>query len=358
MTGMPVRVRPEEAYSSFCSVDVRHQFCAGPDHAFAGLVFTPGAATGSRLREWGVLFRQRRDGFDLICDSGRWNALEALVAAIAASAPGGLPANLADSLLGPPLLFFAALADPLFLNFTDLPVDHSIGAPTLWLSNRDAAADGPDSYRLTVDWKGLPDPPAGPPPSSASPSDILSSDFRIEGGTWAATGRDMLLGTEELARLRDPVAHRPFAVLAIFPSGAGEGAEPVRIGPQGSSVRQVRYAIPFAARASYWRYVVACRSGELAGEDYAVVDPVTEEPSGFEPGPPVTLPDGRTAITLVSPELRFTARRPTAQLALQRLSGTPQRRRIVIPRLPAPGPDTPVASTAPGKLYSDIYVFV
>lgn len=348
--------RPEAALSIYCSVHVRHQFCAGPDQAFAGLSFAPGAETASRLHELGVLFRSRADGFDLICDGERWKALQSLLAAITSSAPGGLPAGLADTLLGPPLLFVATLADPLFFNFTDVPVDASIGAPTLWLSNRDSAADGP-GYRLTIDWSGPAPSPADAPPS-ASPSEILRSEFGVERNPWAATDRDVLRGTREAERLRKSESDRPFAVLAIFPCGAGEGAEPVRLGPQGNSARRVSYVIPFPARTSRWRYIVADRSGDFAAEDYAIVDPTTGEAADFKPGPAVILPDGRSAFSFVGSEPRPTLRRPSAMLALQRLSGTPARRRIVIPRLPTPGPDTPVAGGSAGTLYSDIYVIV
>lgn len=366
MTRMAVPLPAREAYSSFCSVDVRHQFCAHSDQAFAGLSFSPGPRTAVRLHEWGMLFRPRADGFDLICDSGRWNALEALLAAIAARATGGLPPGLADSLLGPPLLFFASLADSLFLNFTDVPADHAIGAPVLWLSNRDASpGDGPDSYRLRVDWTKVGDEPAGsaaPPPATQppapSPSGLLASEFGIDPGPWSATGRDQLLGAEEAASLLRPATVPHFAVLAIYPSGAGEGAEPVRSGPGGSSARKVRYLLSFAARSSYWRYIVASRKGSIDGENYAIVDNGTGERAAFDPGAAVTLPDGRTAISFVSAEPRLTARQPTADLGLQRRSDTLPRRQMVIPRLPAPGPDTPVARGEAGQFRSDIYVFV
>ena len=367
--------RPQDSalYSSFCSVDVRHDFCTATGGAFEGLAIGPTPETRRRLDHWGVIHRPRADGFDLLADSSRRKALETLLSGVTTRFPHGLPPEL-EALLGPPLLFRIEVREPLFFNFTEVPLDVSSGNPALYLSNREVEPAGGDSYALVVDWGGAvfvppppdpePVPPPPPPPSTPlapSPSELLAPHVEDKPARWLATRGEIWRAKTELADLLEQQGKLPFALLSIHPLGSSGGAEPVQlVARDGEHLRPVRYTIRFAARTTFWRYVVASRTGDFDPAGFDIVDAAGGEPAGFTPEEPVTLPDGRTAVPFVSPSAYPIARRSTTAFALRGKSGSRGRSRLVVPRLPTPGAaDSVVPDRSSGcGVYSDMYVFV
>jgi hypothetical protein len=390
MTATPLRFWPDAAKASeeaaraapratplnysFCSVDVRHDYCAARGDAFEGLAIAPTPETQARLSRWGIICRPRPDGFDLIADSDRFRALDELVAGLKAKFPGGLPQGFEDALLGPALLFTVEVADADFFNFTDIPLDVTAGNPALDLTNRKAERVGADGYALAIDWMAAvyaPAKPASPseaPPSEPpplrlppSPSEILGRDLGGAAGRLLATRGEIWRAHSEFRAFRAERGRLPFALLSVYPVGQPGGAEPVQLVPRhGHYLRAVRYTITFTARRTFWRYILASRAGDFDPQGFEIVDCASREPAAFKAERRVQLPDGRFAVRFVSSESRALARRSGTGFALQRKSGPRGRPRMMIPRLPNPGPATPIVADrrAGSKVYSDMYVFV
>jgi hypothetical protein len=396
MTGVPLRFWPEAAkaskiaeearpvapplYSPFCSVDVRHEYCTATGEVFDGLGIAPTTQTRRRLERWGVLYRPRPDGFDLLADSGRVDALGELLKELAAKLLDGAAApDVEDGLLGPALLFTIDVQEPLFFNFTDLPLDVSAGNPALHLTNRAVEATGDHAYELSIDWGDAmfvafqPADEARPrfkrelsKVPMLSPAEVLAPDvdtrtFQSAAAHWLATRGEIWRADDEFYDLQNQPGRLPFALLSVFPSGPPGGAEPVQLRPRdGRHLHQVRYTIRFSARRTIWRYVVASRTGDFDPAGYEIVETSSRGSAGFTQAAQVRLPDGRVAVPFVSGAPRALARRADSSFALQRTTGSRGRSRLVVPRLPTPRTADSIAPEPPpgSRIYSDMYVFV
>lgn len=385
------------AYFRFMSVDVRHGYYGRPgdreDAPFEGLVITPTPQTQRRLALYGLIARMRPDGIDILWDDVQMRQSTEMLVAFR-KLFGDLPEVLRTTVFEPPLLFTVALAEPRFANFTDMPTDFRIGDTPLRLSNRgstrrDEAAGTAD---ILVNWdkrvrRPLPLlPPSerrgepGHPPLVAPKvlADAKAKDLKIAKSFGALEGGPVLIERTELRRHSRHFAlldlHFLRALHAKADSDRWDGL-PVDLDGSERIFRPSAYTLRFGARKTHWRYFVAARSGELDRGALSVVGP--DGATGFAPGEPRILPDGRQADCLASTAALPILARPGPTQAFALVATPPNgqaRPRTLVDHLPVAGidsispdppPPTPAEPAPPGdgeppprQVWSDIYVFV
>jgi hypothetical protein len=203
-----------------------------------------------------------------------------------------------------------------------------------------------------------------PKAKQAVPQEIPQAPLRAALGREADAGANRWMVSpsqvaeaegEERALAERP-ACLPFALLRIFPAGAGGGPEPIQFDTGAAPRSPVRYRLEFKARETYWRYFVAPRQAGFDPARCTVVDLDSNEPGGFAHAAGDA--PGTVVFTAATP--RPLRRIPSTNLALR--LGTEPKGPFgpVVHRLPAPSGQCLVAPEARRgpKIYSDMYVFV
>jgi hypothetical protein len=391
------------------SIDFSHGYCAAPDGhasygAFTGIRIRPTPETARRLALYSFLLRTRSGGLDLFISPGQREALEKVAETLDSRETKEALDRALLRLFWPPLLFTLDVLDPLFFNYTDVPIGMGRGQPALWLSNA-RATEAPGGHAVAASWRkpnlhyAAEPPPSPPAPAEASgskspaatetgrperPSPAVrpmtgDQGFSQSRGDFSKAmaerrayrrnaGEGQLLGFFEV-HIAPPVQAADAAVArSAFPlegtvgkaSGGGVEFSEIR-------VQHLRFDLRFEARATQWRYFVAGRGKRpLDRDSLRIVDPVC--PDEAAPGwtsREFELPDGSPAICFSSTDLRPLRRRPARGLAL---SGPPAtgalHPRLLVPSLPAPSadilqaPDVPPHATSPPTPCSDVYLYV
>jgi hypothetical protein len=366
---------PPSQYVRAVSLDVRHPYynLRSSDGVCEDLALAPTRETAERLARYGLLWRRRGDGGDILAPTSLALALEAELAPGRSDWPGGL----ARLVRGPPLLFTATVARPAFVGRTQIPAEAECGRLSLCLSNRRSRriADSPGPAGTSLadldpDWsrsvataaafeeaERLSDEAAGRPERKPNVAAIAD---------WAATPEAEHVLREAARQATGSRERRlPFALVEIFMTAPGEGSSvyPISIGSGargGGEIVPVRYRIPFEARRTRWRYVVGTRGtvdpstlriGEAARAPLAFVE---DEPAlGSLAGAVETraVLSGEAITLAQSPQRRFF------------LEGRPKGGRRgpvkLIDPLPAPAADALLhRGSNDGERVSEIYVYV
>jgi hypothetical protein len=139
-------------YERLMSLSVRHDFY-GRSGLCRDFVITPTAATQTLLRRLGLVARPRAGGFDVFYHGGRAAALVRHLCNRRDDHRQAGPPDLdrIKSSSWDRLTLTFTLDNHLFTNFTEMPFAVRPGRDCLYLSNRDARADG-DTVSLTVRW--------------------------------------------------------------------------------------------------------------------------------------------------------------------------------------------------------------
>jgi hypothetical protein len=132
----------------------------------------------------------------------------------------------------------------------------------------------------------------------------------------------------------------------------------------GGYLTPARYVVQFPARATFWRYFIAGRSGDLDHRSLSVSGPGLPDP--FMAAGPSLLPDGTEATCFVAGGALKLRQRAEASFSLLGAAGAGRNRpRVLIRRLPAPSaemilpdPQPPPGRQSPARIWSDVYVFV
>lgn len=388
---------PEGAYAPMISIDIRHDYCNASGGRYEGIELAPTPVTARRLARSGLLLRERSDGVDLFFSRGQRDALSGFMASL----PAPLLENALTDLFGPPMLFTMRLKSQLFFNYTEVPTGIRSGKPALLLSNRRTEIVEERVARLKIDW----DSPAGtlaphappvvsPPPRAAPAPDAKPQQMpptaheRLErearallgdeaskavlepfSGWWSESRGEVAEAQHEQANLQWRSRYLPFGLIKIFamppggkPAASGDwNGYPVDPHPatKGAYLRPTRYLVQFPARATYWRYWIASRGGGLDHDSLAITDPA--KLGGFGKAEPAILPDGTEARCFTATRTLPLKQRPEAAFGLEGRTVTGGTRpRELIKRLPAPTADSilPDPHPPPGRIRSDIYVFV
>jgi hypothetical protein len=270
------------------------------------------------------------------------------------------------------LLFTISLANPNFLNFTDMPNDFGCGRRALALSNLRVDRVIDESADLVVDWNRHIDliRPRRPREAHESPPVHAAAAIHADGirAVWHHLGKaEAAAAAADRTAVHTNAAQFPFALLdlhivrpidlpadvpGLFPVDLRPDAE--RRATSDGYLQPLRYDLCFAARETHWRYVIAARHGRLP-DDLAIVD--RDLAVNFAPcEAPQAIPGGSPPICLAADKAIVLRQRPAPRFALH---GTPVAGRgrsfALVDPLPVPSPQTPTASVGG---WSDIYVFV
>ena len=297
---VPSRARAFD-YQRLMQVSIRHAYFTGPDGG--GELFHVSSTRGARARmqALGLLFRQERDGFSVLCDIAQpWGARTH-------------PAAEADD----PLSFMLVPTTPHFVAITDMDLDTSPRATPFYFSNR-VPTDGPQpkSERAAGGAGDAPDEPTGAP---------LRLPMQLRTQPLVA-GRLV-----QVAREFQPI---PIGVVDLFPHGPDLGGASPLPDSDADPIRFVRYEVVFEARRTFWKYHIVPQPGS------GPLDNLSIDPSLFVGPFDETLTNGVRAH-------RFLSKEPIALSSHSRLhfalSGRRKERMtrdaVLMDRLPVAGGD-------------------
>ena len=413
------RAAGKASYERLITLNVRHEYYNGADASdwrdrpCPDLVVRPTAETATRLASLGLLVRGRPDGLDILYTGDQAAVLKSRIEGLLAAFPAGLPPEVESNLFAVPFLFTIGLANPDFLNFTDMWPGFGCGRRALKLSNlhvanlddsdRSDGAGDKASADLVIDWRRhidltrhhhRPEAPAQTTAARAPQAAALHVD-RLAAVWHHLSAAEAAAAAADRVAVHTNVSAFPFALLdlhivrpADMPASE-HGLFPVAIHPDaqrrssskaGGFIQPLTYNLCFKARQTRWRYFIAARTGALPS-DLDIVDNQESDPVRFarlDPAP--VLPGGADSICLAAQSPIMLRQRPAARFSLQ---GTPRagrgRPRALIDPLPVPSVQAPTAIRAPAAEpededpqqgsrdrdmaqtaapWSDIYVFV
>jgi hypothetical protein len=284
----PAPARSAGGFEPLIALDVGHEYY-GTGAPCDDLEFQPTPLTAARLARFGVLFRPRRAGFDLLV---RGALIEETAAYIAQAQPGAEDLAAASE---PPLLFVVRLREPDFVAYTELREPGGDPSPRvgtgeniLSLSNRHQ--DESKGGAVPIDtaprvFEALPDEGDHAPSPHArtkreTPPRLLAEGAAERAAAWAEQGA-----------IAGQLSGRPFALLHLFlaaptdpQGGFAQGTFP--LSPAG--LDPVRYRLDWTARRTFWRYVVVPRAAgarfEIVSDGAAGAFAPDAVPAGFGPG--------------------------------------------------------------------------
>lgn len=352
----------DRSYSRWISIDLRHDYASARGGLCTALAVAPTAATASRLSRFGLLVRRRRDGLDILKRTDQTAEFERLLTADRDS-PGDLDRA---RYFGPPLLFRLEVREPEFLRFTDLPRDLGRGTAAAWFSNRSVGGADETEIELAFPWRVVQRrDPLVTADSEGGEEDAHAESraprFLAKGGLLSTA--DILSGTIERRTLlfdELPLALLDIHLTAESARVTDNGCFAVNFdGGSGGFLKKVRYQLRFAARSTYWRYIVGARGSCEPPTALSIEHRDGAAPAPFHAPQRATLPDGRSASCFDSVEPLRLQDRPEARFLLRGVTDGARRNRVLIDPLPAPHPASlaePPRGEVPGR--SDIYVYV
>jgi hypothetical protein len=361
------------------SVDIVHPFfaAAGEDEGLCpDLGIWPTPATLARLAPLGLRWRRRTGGGDILGPGALLEKADA--AARAGDALPGTTGRIRSAAI-PPLTFGMFILDPNILNLTALEPGFGTGRRTLCLSNRWSRPDArghaviqPDAARsLEASWAEA----AEARRRNAHTAEEREPPRLKDAPDWWRSPEAQLFLDEAIGHLDNWRGRRlPFALLELHVHRPADGtpcgpdaAFPLRLAGAGAGdpaaapgVARVHYRIPFAARETRWRYVIADREGRLDLESLAIAPRGASRPLFLaEAAPARPVPGARAAVTFLSAETIPLRRTGAASFRLTGRSADSQRTRTLVDALPTPGADQLPLGTAgsPGSI-SEMFVFV
>lgn len=282
-------------YSSLCKVRFLHDFF--PADSYPAIAVIPTPDTAYTMQRLGIRLVDRNDGVELFYDNEP-SALEALMSVVADQ-----------------LSFILRATDPLFLNYTDVPVN--LGQEIIFHLTNLAPQSG--TFQIK-DSATLPHSAAG-----SRPGDL--------------------------------------ALLTIYLGDTETGATPII---NNAMVAPAVYTFAFTARNTIWRYYLIDQ-GNMGFGKFQLIDHASGQPLAPPADAPVTapLPDGSEAVILTSGSAIPLRQRPGQRFQLRMTSPSSGSSTPITLNLPSADAarisrnesHPPGASEAP-IFYSDMYVYL
>jgi hypothetical protein len=380
-TGPP----PTDPYASqravaCVSLSIVHDYYGGPEGPgpCADLVLVPTPQTLPRLAKYGLLWRPRPDGGDILTTAGSEEDFRQAVNRLR----GESTREIGQKLLREPLMFALFLRRPEFLNVTELPTGVGNGKVALRFSNRveKPRHDG-SSIVLTADAACMTVERA----ARHWQEDHEAETWRRDSATAHALGRpdppalrERLAAGEDIFTLEQAAAdwgswherRLPFAYLELHayrPAGLPLENDTILFavdldryfrghGELKDLVGHVEYELRFAARRTRWRYIVTDRGSRF--HDFRILDP-DNVPVASSPPTVNLLPGGQASFALDVAEPIALSARPARRLRLEGAATVGGRWRRLVDPLPTPSADLiPQQAAGDQVRISEMFVFV
>ena len=328
------RIEPRKyQYKTLMQVDVFNTYYNESDGKCTDLRIYPTASTQSLMKSLGLLFKERTTGFSILYNN---KAEEGLIRYFRKH---GTETKEGQTEYWSKLSFIAALDNPLFVNFTDLPFNVDLTARNIYLSNQMAHRDG-DEVILNQDnyvssqhsnfIEVVPTKYAVPFAVRVDRGIIVATKITVTG----LSGEEVICikkkPTVEVAYLdfttvpegqytinwlkekevisRTPVIYTtayptPLCFIDLLfsrPTEDAPGIYPVKLDPDKGSITSVFYNLKFKARDIHWVYWVVSSSQPV--ENMRIKAEGASDVTFYGPTPG-SIPTGETAWSFVSDQV-------------------------------------------------------
>jgi hypothetical protein len=131
-------------YRRLMQVSIRHTYYNASDKLCPDFAVVPTDASATLMASLGMLFRYEGSGFSVLVDEVHLKANflkyqpAKLVSLLEAESMSGAPASPGDGACWARLSFMLTTNNPMFVNFTDMPIRSAASPATFYLSNIDA----------------------------------------------------------------------------------------------------------------------------------------------------------------------------------------------------------------------------
>jgi hypothetical protein len=362
------------------SLSIVHDYYGGPEGPgpCADLVLVPTPQTLPRLAKYGLLWRPRPDGGDILTTAGSEEDFRQAVERLR----GEPTPEIGHKLLREPLMFALFLRRPEFLNVTELPAGVGNGKVALRFSNRvekppregSSIVLTADAACMTVEraarhwqedqeaeaWRrevatahalGRPDP-ARLRKTLADAEDIFTLEqAALDWGSWHERRLPFAYVEIHAYRPAGLPLENDTILFAVDLDRYFRGSRQVK-----DLVGHVEYELRFAARSTRWRYIVTDRGGRF--QEFRIVDP-DNLPVASSSSHVYLLPGRQASFALDVAEPIALSARPARRLRLEGAATVGARWRRLVDPLPTPSADLIPQQAAGDKArISEMFVFV